>query len=384
VAIDGWCQSPRAEPIGAIPSELEARSSEQRARREREPPAEPAERQPRPDRKHAIAAKIRSLRSRSDRDSIQFYLETGKVLIEGLHSGKLDKWRSRRRSKKDATLRAISELLGGRPSASALYSAGCSYVLTQKHPCVLSIKQISATHLRIVAGLADDRALPLLELASREAIATKTFRDLVSPLREPGKGGRRRIPAARRQIQTAIALPLPRADAALVPELRVPPATQRDLASGLIRHICHSTDLAFAIARDAPAPTGRPVLLIDAIASWRRAVGRWLDAAGYCVHSAATGVEAPGLPTAFDIAVVAEDRELARRLLAERRTKRVVILTDSAAVVDRSHAEPIGLAVAREELPSGVFKLLDEIENELLASERDEQQGAPPEGAPGT
>jgi hypothetical protein len=124
--------------------------------------------------------------------TMDFAIAVGKVVVDTLHSGSLESWRSA--GVKDASFRALARHPDLPMSPAALCRSVGIYELS--HRCqIRRWKRISTSHVRVVLPLAPPEQARLLELADAHSWSVRRLNDEVAQLPSdglPSKGGRAR------------------------------------------------------------------------------------------------------------------------------------------------------------------------------------------------
>ena len=132
----------------------------------------------------------------------------GSYILDRFYGGSVRTWRSRQKNKNNS-LRRIAAHPDCPLSKSTLYRAVSVCVTKRTHPCVSTLKHISANHIATVAALIPEAQLEWLERASAEAWSVDQLQERLTGVRRAcgDHRGRRPDPALKRAksaVRTAI------------------------------------------------------------------------------------------------------------------------------------------------------------------------------------
>jgi hypothetical protein len=124
-----------------------------------------------------VGALVTELRDLYFGSGIELMLRVGELILERLYGGDAERWRSR--SRKDVSFRRL-EKHPGLPFKAAMLSRAVSiYVLSQRRPDLLQLKNVSQTHLQEVLGLEPELQDRLLARVEDEKWSVRRLRDEV-------------------------------------------------------------------------------------------------------------------------------------------------------------------------------------------------------------
>lgn len=139
----------------------------------------------------ALAAELGRTRRRK---LIELAVEWGERILTVVYQGDIERMRSRG-GDKDASLRGLAERLEVSPAR--LHHAVQIHDLVRRHPTLMRLEGLTATHYRCVMPLPDARRLELLREAAQEGWTTQELERRARRLKKTltgGRGGRPRLP----------------------------------------------------------------------------------------------------------------------------------------------------------------------------------------------